>query len=101
MKSSEKPKVSYVVRLQKQGKLGASDASCLSKSLFYFFWPHSPYCTKLCFPSPWSKSPGILSFILHHVKWYQHLFLLFPESPKYKNNTDDVHDDDNDGDCHF
>lgn len=61
MKFSEELKVSYVVRLQKQGKLGAGDASCLSKSLLYLFSPHSPYRTKLCFLSPWSKSPEILS----------------------------------------
>lgn len=97
MKSFEERKVSYASRLQKQWKLGASYASCLSK--LSFFHPILLIVQSFAFQVPGAKAPRF--FILHTVKWYQHLFLLFPESPKYKYNTDDGHDDDNDGDCHF
>lgn len=61
MKSSEKPKVSYVVRLQKQGKLGASDASWLSKSLFYFFGPILLIVQSFASQVPGLKAQGFLA----------------------------------------
>lgn len=68
---------------------------------FIFFHPILLSVQSFASQVPGLKAQRFLAFILHPVKWYQLLSLLFPESPKYKNNTDAVHDDDNDGDCHF